>query len=90
MAGLGYSQGDIDKYIQEVEVAIEEEDKLLEEAELRAKQASITHPTKADLKSFFQRGIIDEATFRSELVAQGFESYWIDRYIQSAQAPTTE
>jgi hypothetical protein len=90
MLKLGYQEGDIDNYIKTIEAEIAEENARMAEDELRRKQAQIAHPTKADLKAFYQRGIITEDEFRAELAAQGFEAKWIDRYILSAQAPTPE
>ena len=90
MAKIGYLPNDIENYIKTVEAELEEQRARESEAELRKRQAAIAHPTKTDLKVFYQRGLIDEAEFRSELAAQGFEAKWIDRYILSAQPEAEE
>jgi len=90
MAKIGYLPNDIENYIKTVEAELEEQRARESEAELRKRQAAIAHPTKTDLKVFYQRGLIDEAEFRAELAAQGFEAKWIDRYILSAQPEAEE
>ena len=90
MAKIGYLPDDIENYIKTVEAELEEQRDRESEAELRKRQAAIAHPTKTDLKAFYQRGLIDEAEFRAELAAQGFEAKWIDRYILSARPEAEE
>lgn len=82
MVDQGYTDNDIRRYVDLIEL---QEAKRLEretEADLKRRLADIKHPSKTDLKAFLKVGIISPDQMRNEMLLQGFEPAWVTRYIE--------
>lgn len=78
------TQNDVIRALSQVNLPASQIDTLISSWEAE-REAQMRTPTLSDLRKYFKKGIIDEATFRHELEVLGFSARYIDWIVQDAK-----
>ena len=81
LAGHDYNPTYIAWILANIEAEIREENERRSRDELAKQKAALKLPTKADLLSFLNAGLINTAELRREMKRQGYEDEEINRYL---------